>query len=62
MNIPPRYVTNEDGEKTDVILSIASYEALLEDIKDLTAIADRRNEETISHSDFVAELKEDGIL
>ncbi len=59
MSISPRYVTNEDGERTEVILSIDSYEALLEDIKDLAAIADRRNEETISHSDFVAELEGD---
>ncbi|MEC5127024.1 hypothetical protein VSU19_09700 [Verrucomicrobiales bacterium BCK34] len=62
MSVSPRYVTNEDGERTEVILSIDSYEALLEDLKDLAAIADRRNEETITHSDFVAELKADGIL
>ncbi len=62
MNISPRYVTNEAGDRTEVILPIATYEELIEDLNDLAAIADRRNEPTTPHSDFVAELKKDGIL
>ena len=57
-----RYVTNEKGERTEVILPISSYEALIEDLEDLAAIADRRKEPTVPHSDFVADLKKDGIL
>ena len=35
------YITNESGEKTAVILSIAQFEELLEDIEDLAIIAER---------------------
>lgn len=62
MNIAPRYVTDEAGERTEVILSLASYEELLENLNDLAAIADRRNEATTPHSIFIEELKRDGIL
>ena len=62
MNISPRYVTNEAGDRTEVILPLASYEELMEDLSDLASIADRRNEPAISHSDFIEELKKDGIL
>jgi hypothetical protein len=44
------------------LLPIREYEALMEDLRDLAAIADRRGEDTIPHDRFVAELREDGIL
>ncbi|MGJ8634067.1 MAG: hypothetical protein ACSHX7_09110 [Luteolibacter sp.] len=62
MKLAPRYVTDETGARTEVILSIKDYEALLEDLADLGAIADRKAEPTISHSDFVEELKKDGLI
>lgn len=57
-----QYLTDEDGHKTAVILPIADYEQLLEDINDLAAVADRREEPTIPHDQFVQELKKDGLL
>ncbi len=62
MNISPKYVTDDSGERTDVIISLAAYETLLEDLNDLAAIADRRSEDTILHSQFLEELRADGIL
>jgi hypothetical protein len=62
MSVSPRYVTNEAGVRTEVILPLASYEEILEDLTDLATIVDRRNEPTISHADFVVELKKEGIL
>jgi hypothetical protein len=53
----PQYVVNESGERTAVILPIAVFEELLEDIQDLTALAERRDEPTVSHDDLLAELK-----
>jgi hypothetical protein len=38
------------------------YEKLIEDLDDLAAIAERREEATLSHDQFVADLKRDGIL
>ena len=57
-----QYLTDEAGHKTAVILPMADYEQLLEDINDLAAIADRREEPTIPHDQFLKELKKDGIL
>ena len=56
------YITNESGEKTAVILPIAQFEELLEDIEDLAIAAERRDEPTLSHADLLAELKQDGII
>ncbi len=56
------YITNESGEKTAVILPIAQFEELLEDIEDLAIAAERRDEPTVSHADLLAELKQDGII
>ena len=61
-NLDARYITDESGQKTSVILSIDAFEQLLEDIEDLAAIAERREEPTISHEQLLAELKRDGLL
>jgi hypothetical protein len=57
-----QYVTNADGEKTAVVIPIGTFQQLLEDLEDLAAVAERREEETISHADLMAELKADGLL
>jgi len=57
-----QYLTDEAGHKTAVILPMADYEQLLEDINDLAAVADRREEPTVPHDQFLQELKKDGIL
>ncbi|HYE72898.1 MAG TPA: hypothetical protein VEF04_06190 [Blastocatellia bacterium] len=61
-NLEVQYVMNQAGEKTAVILSIAKFEGLLEDLEDLAAVAERRDEPTISHDELLAELKQDGLL
>ncbi len=57
-----QYVTNEAGEKTAVILPLDQFQELIEDIEDLAAAAERRDEPTIRHEDLVAELKRDGLI
>jgi len=57
-----QYVTNQTGEKTAVIMPIAEFNELIEDIEDLAAVAERREEPTISHEDLLAELKRDGFI
>ena len=61
-SLNPQYVTDEAGEQTAVILPIGTFRALLEDIEDLAAIAERREEPTISHEEVVAQLRRDGLL
>jgi predicted DNA-binding protein len=57
-----QYLTDETGKKTAVVLPITDYEKLLEDLEDLAAIAERRQEPTISHEQFKEELRRDGLL
>jgi hypothetical protein len=61
-DLPLNYITNEVGEKTAVIISIAQFEELLEDIEDLAIVAERRDEPTTSHADLLSELKQDELI
>ena len=62
MDIDVKYITNENGEKISVILSIEEFKSILEDFEDLSIVAERKEEEITSHQDFMKELKEDGII
>jgi hypothetical protein len=62
MSDPVQYLTDEQGERTAVLLPIAAYQKLLEDLDDLAVVAERREEPTIPHDQFVTELKRDGIV
>ena len=56
------YVTNLAGEKTAVILPVNRFQDLIEDIEDLAAVAERREEPTITHDQLLTELKQDGLI
>jgi hypothetical protein len=58
----PEFITDIDGNKKAVILPIAEYEELLEDLQDLAVAAERKNEPTVSHEQLTEELKRDGLL
>ena len=58
----PEYITDASGRKKSVILSITSFQALLEDIQDLAIIAERRDEPTMPHEKLLAELIKDGLV
>ena len=55
-----QYLTNEKGKKTAVVLPVADYEKLLEDLDDLAVIAERREEETIPHDEFKKQVRRNG--
>lgn len=57
-----QYLVNESGERVSVVVPIAEYEEIQEDIADLAAVAERREEGTVEHADVVARLKADGLL
>ena len=57
-----KFVVDESGNKTAVILPVEDYEELLEDIHDLTVIAERKDEPTISFEDLKKRLKADGLI
>ncbi|MBI3775004.1 MAG: hypothetical protein HY273_05525 [Gammaproteobacteria bacterium] len=57
-----QYITNEKGERVSVVIPIEEYALLLEDVQDLAAVAERREEPAITHADLIRRLKADGLL
>ncbi|MEW6687154.1 MAG: hypothetical protein AB1393_13285 [Candidatus Edwardsbacteria bacterium] len=57
-----QFIVDEAGIKKAAILPIEDYEELLEDIHDLTVIAERKDESTISLEELKKRLKADGII
>ncbi len=58
----PRYIIDEKGEKKSVVLSISEYNELLEDIDDLSKVAEKREEYTIPHDDLINQLRKNDFL
>jgi hypothetical protein len=57
-----QFLTDEQGERVAVVIPVSDFEGLLEDIEDLAAAAERRDEETISLEELKNRLKADGLL
>jgi len=57
-----QYITDANGNRTGVILSIERYEQLIEDLHDLAVIAERRNETPISFEEVKRRLERDGFF
>ena len=55
------YITDENGEKK-VVIPASTYEEMLEDIQDLAAIAERKDEKTLPLEKVMNNLKRDGLL
>jgi hypothetical protein len=52
-NVCPQYITDEKGKKKSVILSISKFQELIEDIEDLAAVAERRDDPTMSRVETI---------
>jgi len=57
-----KYVVDEKGQKTAVIIPLKEYEELLEDLHDLAVVAERRNEPTVPFEKLKERLARDGLL
>jgi PHD/YefM family antitoxin component YafN of YafNO toxin-antitoxin module len=57
-----QYVIDKKGKKLGIILSLDHYERLMEDLRDLAVVAERRDEEPISIEEMRRRLKKDGVL
>ena len=57
-----QFITNKAGQKISVILPIHEYEALLTDLEDLAAIAELKNEPTVSLESVIKKLKANELL
>jgi hypothetical protein len=56
------FLVDEGGRKTAVVLPLAKYRKLLEDLHDLAVIAERRQEEPIGLEEMKRRLKANGVL
>ncbi|MCX6879721.1 MAG: type II toxin-antitoxin system prevent-host-death family antitoxin [Verrucomicrobia bacterium] len=57
-----QYLTDERGEKVAVVIPIADYEELMEDVADLACVAERRDEDRVSLAALKEQLVADGLL
>tara|TARA_B110000495_G_C22778452_1_gene455352 strand:- start:161 stop:349 length:189 start_codon:yes stop_codon:yes gene_type:complete len=57
-----QFITDEDGQRVSVVLPVAEYEELLQDVSDLAAVAERREEKRVSLADVKKRLIADGVL
>lgn len=57
-----QYVIDAEGKRKGVILPVAQYRRLLEDLHDLAVVAERRKEEPISLAEMKRRLKAHGRL
>ena len=57
-----QFITDDQGQKVAVVIPIAEYEELLEDVADLAMVAERRDEERVSLNQVRRQLISDGLL
>ena len=57
-----QYIVDENGKKTAVVMPIREFQRLLEDLHDLTVVAERRQEPTISLDELKRRLRADGLI
>ena len=60
--IREQFIIDEDGRRTAVVLPVKDYQRLVEDLHDLSVIAERREEPTISLEELKRRLRGDGLI
>ena len=57
-----RYVTDQKGKRTGVVISLKRYSRLMEDLHDLAVVAERRDEKPVTADDMKKRLHKRGLL
>lgn len=60
--VQEQYIVDREGHRSAVVVPIEEYEELLEDLHDLAVIADRRDDNTVTHEELKRRLRADGLL
>ena len=60
--IREQFIVDEKGRKTAVVMPLADYRRLLEDLHDLSVVAERRQEPTVTLDEVKRRLRADGLL
>ena len=56
LRLSVQFVTNVSGERVAVVVPIEDFEELQEDLEDLAALVERRDESTVSHRELLDEF------
>ena len=57
-----QFLVDEGGKRTAVVLPVARYEKLLEDLHDLAVVAERRQEEPVGLLEMKRRLKANDLI
>lgn len=57
-----QYITDAEGARVAVVLPVAEYESLMEDLNDLAVAAERRHEPRVPLDEVKRRLAADGLL
>jgi len=61
-NLHIQFLTDDNGNRTSVLVPIKEFEEIIEDIEDLAILAERREEPTLTHQQVLNQLENDGLL
>lgn len=56
------FLTDQAGKRVAVVLPVEDFDELMEDVSDLAAIAERRNDERVTLEQVKQRLIADGLL
>ena len=56
--VEANYITSPSGRKKAIILPIREYQRLLEDLHDLSVVAERRDETPVSLAEMMQRMKD----
>jgi len=57
-----RYITNERGKKTDLVINLEKHGQIVEDLLDALLVEERETEDSIPFDEFVQQLKAEGKI
>ena len=60
--IREKFIVDGDGKKTAVVMSLRDYQRLLEDLHDLSVVAERREEPSVPLEEVKRRLRADGLI
>ena len=60
--VTTQFLTDQEGKRVAVVLPVEEFDELMEDVSDLAAVAERRNEERFTLDQVKQRLIADGLL
>lgn len=60
--IQEQFLVDRNGKRTAVVLPVEDYDRLIEDLHDLSVVAERRHEPMISFDELKHRLQADGLI